>query len=122
MSRIEEEGAAVVLSEIGNCVEQVMCEIVHRYPHVNIDKHVIMPNHIHMIIMLQGDVERASVTDVVRMLKSIVGHRVKRGIFQRSFHDHMIRTDKDYHDIRYYIDNNPLTWAQDCFHPDSGNI
>ena len=99
-----------------------MCEIVHRYPHVNIDKHVIMPNHIHMIIMLQGDVERASVTDVVRMLKSIVGHRVKRGIFQRSFHDHMIRTDKDYHDIRYYIDNNPLTWAQDCFHPDSGNI
>ena len=36
-------------------------------------------------------------------------------VFQRSFHDHIIRGDQDYKGIRKYIDTNPVKWKVDCF-------
>ena len=41
-------------------------------------------------------------------------------IWQRSFHDHIIRNEDDYKKIRQYIDNNPLKWKLDCFYTDKG--
>lgn len=37
-------------------------------------------------------------------------------IFQRSYHDHIIRTEKEYRIIWKYIDENPLNWENDCFY------
>ena len=37
-------------------------------------------------------------------------------IFQRSFHDHIIRTEKEHLEIYEYIENNPFTWESDCFY------
>ena len=37
-------------------------------------------------------------------------------IWQRSYHDHIIRDEKDYHKIWEYIDTNPLKWELDCFY------
>ena len=41
-----------------------------------------------------------------------------RQIWQRSFHDHIIRDEKDYLKIWQYIDENPKKWEQDCFYRD----
>ena len=37
-------------------------------------------------------------------------------IFQRSFHDHIIRGEEDYLKIWNYIDTNPQKWEEDCFY------
>ena len=41
-----------------------------------------------------------------------IGHRV----FQKSFHDRIIRDDAEYDKIWQYIDTNPLRWELDCFY------
>ena len=37
-------------------------------------------------------------------------------IFQRSFHDHIIRSEADYQKIWEYIEDNPRRWAEDCYY------
>ncbi len=39
-------------------------------------------------------------------------------LWQRNFHDHIIRDDTDYRKIWTYIDNNPVRWTMDCFYID----
>ena len=40
----------------------------------------------------------------------------EKTLFQRSFHDHVIRGDEDYQKIAEYIDTNVLRWEKDCFY------
>jgi hypothetical protein len=40
-------------------------------------------------------------------------------IFQRSFHDHIIRDSDDYIRIAKYIAENPKHWQHDCFYTES---
>ena len=89
---------------------------------MTIDKYVIMPNHIHLILTLQAGTGGASpsptVTQVVGTFKSMTT-RLCEGeskLFQRSFYDHVIRNDMDYQEIWTYIDQNPAKWAEDCFY------
>ena len=40
-------------------------------------------------------------------------------IWQRSFHDHIIRDRRDYEEISQYIQKNPSTWRNDCFYTEA---
>lgn len=87
-----------------------------------VEKYVIMPNHIHMLILLQHGPMKASapttsVSDIVRSFKIMVTKEIGKPIFQRSFHDHIVRTEQDYLKIWEYIDSNPAMWETDCFYP-----
>ena len=86
-----------------------------------ITHYVIMPNHIHMIIEIDGpmwaSVPTKSVISIVRSIKILTTKEIGHSIWQRSFHDHIIRNEKDYKEIAEYIENNPAKWAEDCFHP-----
>ena len=64
---------------------------------------VIMPNHIHFFVGIQpkadGTMQASSPTNisqVVRIFKGRVAHRAGHSVFQRSFYDHIIRTENDY--------------------------
>ena len=86
-----------------------------------IEKYVIMPNHIHMIIRFDSGTMWASsptksISTVVRSFKTLVTKELGESIFQRSFHDHVIRGEKDYQKIWEYIDTNPIKWADDCYY------
>ena len=90
---------------------------------VSVDKYVIMPNHIHMILSLYGKESVNTVSDILCRLKSrttrLANERdgqAGRKIWQRSFHDHIIRDEKDYLKIWQYIDENPMKWEKDCFY------
>ena len=101
------------------------------YKHISIDKYVIMPNHIHIIIVI-SEAERINpfttikydIPNIIGKFKAgvtrIVGnafmHSVREKIFQASFHDHIIRGEKDYQKIWEYIDTNVIRWEQDCFY------
>jgi len=82
--------------------------------------YVIMPNHIHFLVGIQpkadGTMQASSPTNisqVVRIFKGRVAHRAGHSVFQRSFYDHIIRTETDYWAIVQYIDENPLKWVLD---------
>ncbi|MBQ7895763.1 MAG: hypothetical protein IJ364_04290, partial [Oscillospiraceae bacterium] len=49
-------------------------------------------------------------------LKRFVNRDLGENIFQRSFHDHVVRGQADYLEIWEYIENNPLSWTEDCFY------
>ena len=87
---------------------------------VAIDKYVIMPNHIHLIVSLNqtgghGD-PPLQIPDVIGKIKSFTTHKFGKTLFQRSFHDHIIRDENDYLKIWNYIDTNPQKWKEDCFY------
>ena len=75
---------------------------------VTVDKYVIMPNHIHPT--------NAAVPHFISTLKRFCHRDIGREIFQRSYHDHVIRDEEDYLMIWQYIDNNPAVWQEDCFY------
>ena len=95
-------------------------------PSVKVDKYVIMPNHIHMILFVDGGLPsgtsrapsptNAAIPHFVSTLKRFCHRDIGEKIFQRSYHDHVIRNVKDYLRIWQYIDNNPARWQEDCFY------
>jgi REP element-mobilizing transposase RayT len=79
-----------------------------------------MPNHIHLIIQNDNGTMWASsptqsISQKIKSFKTLVTKEIGHNIFQRSFHDHIIRGEKDYLKIWNYIDTNPQKWQQDCF-------
>ena len=86
-----------------------------------IEKYVIMPNHIHMIIRIDNGTMWASsptnkVANIVRSLKTLTTKEIGKPIFQRFYHDHIIRNERDYEEIWQYIDTNPLKWSLDKYY------
>ena len=88
-----------------------------------IDAYVIMPNHVHMIVRIEPEdgamwasTPTQSISDRIRSLKTLVSKKIGVSIWQRSFYDHVIRSEKDYLSIRQYIDDNPAGWAEDEYY------
>ena len=109
------------LSEIGKLVDFEINKISSIYDAVLIDKYVVMPNHIHMIVMIQSDEYgrpqvAPTVSRIVKQFKGSISKQIGFPVFQRSYHDHIIRNQSDYDEIWQYIDENPLKWQSDCYY------
>ncbi len=102
----------VPLTSWGKQVEQVVLEIPAHYPGVLLDHYVIMPNHIHLLLRLQGD-NPPSVSTIVQQMKGRVSKTVGGAVWQKGFYDHVVRGDQDYQDIWNYIEGNPGKWTED---------
>ena len=124
----------VRLNSYGQVVMQCWNDLVHHYPHVGRDEFVVMPNHVHGILVL-NDVgagfkpaptqpvrpyRRHGLPEIVRGFKTFSARRINalrnsRGIpvWQRSYYEHVIRSEADLTDVREYIQNNPLQWELD---------
>ena len=107
------------LSAMGEIIRRRIEEIPKHYPTVSEDRYVIMPNHVHLLLRIEEDTEggramRApTVSTLVCQLKGMVSKDVGQKIWQRSFHDHVIRNERDYAEIWQYIENNPRKWRED---------
>ncbi len=113
------------LTAIGKNVEGQLLDLPRRFPSISLDKYVIMPNHIPLIVSLHETAGGASPSptlfDVVRVLKSMTTRlsRANLGdglLWQRSYHEHVIRGEADYREIWEYIDTNPAKWAEDRYY------
>ncbi len=114
------------LTQYGAIIKEQLERIEKRYDCISIDKYVIMPNHVHALIMIFPESAGASpcptISDIVCPFKSISTILCRkagfedRQLFQESFHDHIIRGDKDYEKIWEYIDTNVVRWESDCFY------
>jgi putative transposase len=114
------------LNDAGQLVQEVWSAIPRQYPGIAIDAFVLMPNHIHGIIMIGatdgtvGATGTPTVGEIVlaykaRVTVAINQHRGTRGVpvWQRNFYDHIIRDNDALDRIRQYIVDNPARWAHD---------
>ena len=111
----------VRLSPYGKIAEEAIRAIPQYYPHIELLQYVVMPNHIHMILFIPCDSGRiisspTSILTAVGQMKRWVSQKVGTAIWQRSFHDHIIRDKNDYEKIAKYICANPVRWQYDCFY------
>ncbi|MBR3588514.1 MAG: transposase [Clostridia bacterium] len=125
------ESPVLKLKTYGIIADNVIKKLNSRFD-VEISKYVIMPNHIHMLIVItDSEILRAIresplrgrslVSKVVGYMKMNISKEIHKinpdeKLWQRSFHDHIIRNQKDYDMIWEYIDTNVLRWEKDCFY------
>ena len=110
---------------LGDLTQNHILKIETHYTGVIVDKFVVMPNHVHMIVVLKHG-QRASINHIIGQFKSGVTREARRKnpgllIWQRSFHDHIIRNQSSYEKIWLYIENNPIEWKEDCFYQQNSN-
>ena len=109
--------AKMVLNDAGHAAEAAILAIPDHYPGTAVDKYVVMPNHIHLILTIPFQSEKTSgVPNIVRQFKRAVSLQLGKSVWQQGFHDHIIRGETDYQEIWTYIDNNPLKWAMDKYY------
>ena len=124
------ESPVLQLSKYGKIVDELIGSLPEHLG-ARIERYVIMPNHVHLIIMINDDSLRA-IHESPRQCRSIISktvgyikmnasreiHRHCPGIsvWQRAFHDHVIRDEADYIKIAKYIEENPVRWQNDCFY------
>ena len=101
------------LSGLGLYLESCLLKIPEVYPNAVLDKYSIMPDHVHLILILQGeDCGCADVSQIIGQLKRLVSKRAGASIWQKSYYDHVIRNESDYREIWKYIEGNPSTWRE----------
>jgi len=137
-------GNAMRLNDAGRIVQNVWDALPNHYSCIELDSFVVMPNHIHGIIVLndvgaqfiapnnndgainQGAMNRApTVGEIIRTFKARCTHGINQlrgvqgvSIWQRNYYEHIIRNESSLQEIREYITNNPAQWANDRENPD----
>jgi len=129
--------AEVALTSIGKIAQEQLIDLQNRFSCVNIDKYVIMPTHIHVIIIINdatagattkiygataGASHRPTLMDIICAFKSLSTRICNkqdniqgRKIWQTSFYEEIIRNEKAHNEIRRYIEENPARWSEDRY-------
>ena len=133
------------LNEVGNIVQMAWYDLPNHYPHVVLDQSVIMPNHFHGVIVINGPGivgagfkpaptepaptpeqhgKRHGLSEIVRAFKTFSARSINQlrdnagcPVWQRNYYEHVIRNEADLANVRQYIANNPLKWGQDENNP-----
>jgi putative transposase len=131
------------LNPYGKIAQKRWLWLAQQYDYVKLDEFIIMPNHMHGIVVIENDIIcRDSRRDNPRVVPTIYSRRynllsksvnafkttssklihltgLKVFIWQRSFYDHIIRDEKSLGSTREYIINNPMKWELDRNNPEN---
>ncbi|MCL1874936.1 MAG: hypothetical protein FWF87_01600 [Synergistaceae bacterium] len=122
---IGEVSCSLRLTRVGEIIENEILLLSQVYDEVCVDCSVIMPNHVHMLIGIYGDwrydvngrLQAApTVSRMIGQWKRAISIKVGYSVWQKSFHDHIIRNNYDYQQIAEYIEYNPERWTEDCLY------
>ncbi|MDB4919329.1 transposase [Mucilaginibacter sp.] len=133
----------MILSEIGQIAYNEWLKTPEIRPYVSLDVFVIMPNHMHGIILINDDPTTSkgvshtlqgidvftsplrspshNIGAIVRGYKSAVTKQINLldygdTVWHRNYHEHIIRNEPSYLRISDYIINNPSKWIEDTFY------
>ena len=150
------------LTSSGMCVRDTLLEIEQHYKWLSLDHYVIMPNHIHLLLRIEGNgpsrtpaptnaddgpsrtpaptnaddgpsgtpaptnmdngpsgtpaPTNETLPKLISTFKRFTNRRCGMQLWQRSYHEHVIRGESDYREIWEYIDTNPAKWAEDRYY------
>jgi len=109
------------LSRIGCIVDRAIQGIPEHYPAIVVDHYVVMPNHIHLLLRISSEDDgrpmvAPTVSTAIQQMKGAITKQAGKPVWQKGFHDHVIRGALDYREIWEYIENNPRKWHEDCFY------
>lgn len=122
---------SISLTPAGEMLAYWWQQLPQKYTDVELDYFVVMPNHFHGIVCLnrhQQTLVEPSLSDVMRWFKAMTTNAYIRAVkeqdwqpfegklWQRSYHDHIIRTEADLNRIREYVLYNPERWQEDKFY------
>ncbi len=119
------DGPQIKFTQYGNVAKRQIEYMTDFYDDIKIDKYVIMPNHVHLLIKIIGTADGPSGTPVptnskisnfVGTFKRFFNKQCGKNIWQYRSYDHIIRGEEDYREIWQYIDSNPARWKEDKFY------
>lgn len=106
----------VILSQYGHMVDEAINNIPSIYSALDVDCYVIMPDHIHLLLIVRADeygrpMVAPTMSRLVQQLKGYITKRIGSSIWQKFFVDHVIRNRQDYEEHVKYICENPMKWS-----------
>ena len=131
------------LNQFGQIVKDYWQQIPKHFPNVELDEFIVMPNHLHSIIVIKHAVlenqpgtttaeifgnmmKPGALSTIVRSFKSATTRQINilraapgSPVWQRNYYDHIIRNEVSYTQIEHYIRYNPLSWQIDQLHPNN---
>ena len=132
----------VQLNDAGRIVQTAWSGLPGRFSQINVDSFVVMPNHIHGIIVvgaqfiaplnsLSNKVEEAAsgtmnrtptVGEIIRTYKAVSTRAIRCTVnadfrWQRNYYEHIVRNEESLNRIRQYIVDNPIRWDSDRDNP-----
>jgi len=120
-------------------IEKWYFEIINKFPDIQCDQYIIMPNHIHFIIINVGaylyfcpnDMSEhagSPLRDIIQWFKTMTTNEYIRNVknnewkpfngklLYRNYYEHTIRNEQELNKIHGYIINNPLKWESDKYY------
>jgi putative transposase len=101
-----------LVGENRKLVVQTIDQLASRIPGVSIDYYVLMPTHVHLIIVLAECTLKLG--EIVRRLKAVTSKYAGYSLWQPNYYEHVIRHEEALRKIRAYIVNNPLAEKIKC--------
>lgn len=126
--------ASLNATEIGKVAIENWRAIPRHFPFMELDEFVVMPNHVHGILLInkpekedwvnnQFGVQSQNIPSVIRGYKaSVKKHATLNNIdfsWQSRYYDRIIRTEGELRNVRNYIDRNPRKWEEDRNNPEN---
>lgn len=107
--------AVFIPSPLGEACDRALVSVDERMDAVEVVKCTLMPDHLHLLVRIASP-ESASLGEVVFAFKRHVTGFVRRSgiegkIWQKSYYDHIVRSDEDVVRIVEYMERNPLRWV-----------
>ena len=125
---------SIELTETGLMVERHVTNIDAVYIRLRVDKYVIMPNHVHLLLSISDDSPlnangtpmcasptKSTIAKAINAFKSLTSRQFGEPMWQRSYHDHVVRDNTEYKRIWNYIDTNPYSWTEDKYYVNDEN-
>ena len=104
----------IQLTKIGKAVKLNLSKIEELYDNLKIDEYVIMPNHIHILFLINYK-NNITISRIIKHFKTNITREIKTAIWQKSFYEHIVRDEEYYKKIKDYINNNVINWKKDKY-------
>ena len=132
----------MLLNSLGKVVDEEWQHIANFRSNVKLDLFVVMPNHFHGLLIIEASnkngkspsvttspiensrtLQAGSLGAIIGQFKLAVTRRARSSrlnseprIWQRNYHEHIVRNEKSLNHIRQYVGENPARWDTDSLY------
>jgi REP element-mobilizing transposase RayT len=134
---------AMIMNEYGEMVEYTWYDLHNHNHNIKLDDFVIMPNHVHGVIIINGigpdavgagskpapttmNHKQHGLSEIIRQFKTFSARHINKirqspgiHVWQRNYYEHIVRDENELNRIRKYIIENPLNWDMDNENPNT---